>query len=54
MAVELLLGIAGRVGEVVESTPTRTGWWRFTLHTSVTEHVDVCEATGAFLYIPYY
>lgn len=54
MAEELLLGIAGRVGEVTESNSDRQGWWRFTLRTSVTEHVDVCEATGAFSYIPYY
>src|SRR5262249_53449624 len=54
MAEELLLGIAGRGGKVVEGAPDRAGWWRFTLRTSVTEHVDVCEATGAFSYTPYY
>jgi hypothetical protein len=54
MAEELLLGIAGRAGEVTESSPSRPGWWRFTLRTSVTEHIDVCQATGAFSYVPYY
>lgn len=52
MAEELLLGIAGRVGQLNESSPVRAGWWRFTLRTSVTEHVDVCAATGAFTYTP--
>lgn len=54
MAEELLLGIAGRVGNVVEDAPVFVGWWRFTLRTSVTEHVDVCGATGEFSYTPYY
>ena len=54
MAEDLLLGIAGRIGEVIEGDPVRAGWWRFTLRTSVTEHVDVCTATGAFSYVPYY
>jgi hypothetical protein len=54
MAEELLLGVAGRVGKVVESNLGRPGWWRFTLRISGTEHVDVCEATGAFLYARYY
>ncbi len=54
MAEELLLGAAGRMGEVTESNPARPGWWRFTLRTSVTEHIDVCEATGEFSYVPYY
>jgi hypothetical protein len=53
MAEELLLGI-GRVGQLAEGAPVRPGWWRFTLQTSVTEHVDVCEASGAFAYVPYY
>jgi hypothetical protein len=34
--------------------PVRAGWWRFTLRTSITEHVDVCAATGAFSYGRYY
>ncbi len=51
MAEELLLGIAGRVGVVIEGPPLNPGWWRFTLRTSITEHVDVCEATGAFVYV---
>ena len=54
MAEELLLGIAGRVGEVVEDSPVRPGWWRFTLRTSVTEHVDVRQSTGEFVYTPWY
>jgi hypothetical protein len=54
MAEDLLLGIAGREGDFVESDSPRAGWWRFTLRTSVTEHVDVCAATGAFSYVPYY
>jgi uncharacterized protein (UPF0147 family) len=54
MADELLLGIAGRTGSVVESEPDRAGWWRFTLRTSFTEHVDVCEASGNFLYTQSY
>jgi hypothetical protein len=54
MAQELLDGIAGRLGEVAESKAVKPGWWRFTFQTSVTEHVDVCDATGEFAYIPYY
>ena len=54
MAEELLLGIAGRVGNVTESNSVRPGWWRFTLKTSVTEHIEVCESTGEFVYVPYY
>jgi hypothetical protein len=54
MAEELLLGIAGRVGTVVEGRPPQPGWWRFTLRTSLTEHVDVCQATGAFRYASHY
>jgi hypothetical protein len=54
IAEELLLGIAGRVGEFSEAESTRPGWWRFTLRTSVTEHVDICAASGAFTYVPYY
>ena len=54
MAQELLLGIAGRVGKITESSSAGPEWWRFTLRTSVTEHIDVCMATGAFSYILYY
>jgi hypothetical protein len=54
MAEELLIGIAGRVGEITDSDPAKPGWWRFTLRTSVTEHVDVCKASGEFAYKPYY
>jgi hypothetical protein len=50
MAEELLLGIAGRVGDVTESDSVRPGWWRFTLRTSVTEHIDVCQSSGEFVY----
>lgn len=50
MADDLLIGPAGRVGEVMGGEPARPGWWRFTLRTSVTEHVDVSAATGAFEY----
>ncbi len=50
MAEELLVGVAGRVGSVTEGESGRPGWWRFTLRTSLTEHVDVCGATGEFSY----
>ena len=50
MAEELLLG-ESRVGTITESPPPIAGWWRFTLRTSFTEHIDVCEATGAFSYL---
>ncbi len=51
MAKDLLLGPAGRVGKIAEQHSLLEGWWRFTLRTSVIEHVDVCKATGAFKYI---
>ena len=54
MAKELLLGISGRVGRVVENDQIRPGWWRFSLQTSVTEHVDVCASSGEFVYTPWY
>jgi hypothetical protein len=53
MAEELLLG-PGRGGELREGNSVRPGWWRFTLQTSVTEYVDVCQASGAFVYTPWY
>jgi hypothetical protein len=54
MAVELLLGIAGRVGNVVDCDSLRPGWRRYCLRTSLTEYIDVCEATGIFSYTQYY
>jgi hypothetical protein len=54
IAQDLLIGAAGRVGEVIEDTPALPGWWRFTLRTSFTEHVDVCQKTGAFSYSYHY
>jgi hypothetical protein len=51
MAEELLLGIAGRMGTVVDDISGLPGWWRFTLRTSITEHIDVCSDTGAFSYL---
>jgi hypothetical protein len=54
MAKDLLLGIAGRVGEITAGSEESPGWLRFTLQTSVTEHIDVCLATGDVRYTPWY
>ena len=53
-AHDLLIGIAGRVGDVLETKSSDPGRWRFTLKTSVTEHIEINIETGAFKYIPYY
>jgi hypothetical protein len=50
MADDLLLGIAGRRGKLEESDSANPASWRFTLRTSVIEHVGICEATGQFSY----
>jgi hypothetical protein len=52
MAEELLLG-EERIGNLTEG-PAPLAGWRFTLRTSITEHIDVCEATGAFSYLREY
>ncbi len=53
-AHNLLRGIAGRVGDVLETNSTVPDVWRFTLKTSVTEHIEVNIKTGTFKYVPYY
>ena len=54
VADELLIGIAGRIGVVSESQSLNTNWWRFTLKTSVVEHIDICQKTGVFKYVCIY
>lgn len=54
VAEDLLLGPAGRAGTVVDGTATEAGCWRFTLRTSVIEHVEVCATSGAISYTSYY
>lgn len=50
VAHELLVGIVGRTGSVQETRSTKPGWWRFTLKSSFTEHVDICAESGAYQY----
>jgi hypothetical protein len=55
LQVQLCPSPRGRVRPQVgrgEAADHGTGM-RFPLRTSVTEHVDLCEATGAFSYVPY-
>lgn len=54
IAHDLLIGIAGRVGSVAEEKSPVPGCWRFTLKTSVIEHIDICIDTGKYKYVPYY
>ena len=54
IANDLLLGVAGRVGNITHGKDPSPGWLRFSLETSVTEHVDICPATGEYRYTPWY
>ena len=54
IAKDLLLGVAGRVGDITAGSEESPGWLRFTLQTSVTEHIDICLETGAVRYTPWY
>jgi hypothetical protein len=49
-AHDLLIGVAGRVGDVLETNSTTSDVWRFTLKTSITEYIEVNVQTGAFKY----
>lgn len=53
IAQDLLLN-PGRVGRLRRTKAPNQGWFRFTLQTSVAEHVDICAATGEFRYTPWY
>jgi hypothetical protein len=49
-AEDLLLG-PGRVGKLSEAISDQEGRLRFTLRTSIMEHVDISLATGSFSYV---